>query len=134
MKQVASLLTFGLVALAAQADETQKCERTKVAVLYDHPLWLAHGRLEETRTDNRQGCGCGRSHSGGKFAVIPRMGPLFTYSMLMNAQNRNHSRIMGLMTFSWLSTKTALEAVCMMLPSAAGQMAIRILSKQERTG
>lgn len=125
MKQVASFLSFGL-ALAVQAEETQTCERTKVAVLYDHLLCLAHGRLEPNRTDNSQGCGCGWSHSGGKFALISKMASLSTYSMLMDAQNRNRSRIMGLMTLSWLNTKTALEAACMMSASAAGQMASRI--------
>lgn len=79
MKQVASVLTLGLAAVAVQAKETQKCERTKVAVLYDHPLCLAHGRLQRTRTDNPQGCWCGWSHSGGKFALIPNMAPLSTY-------------------------------------------------------
>lgn len=79
MKQVASVLTVGLAALAVQAKETQKCERTKVAVLYDHLLCLAHGRLERTRTDNLQGCGCGWSYSGGKFALIPKIAPLSTY-------------------------------------------------------
>lgn len=36
MKRVASLAGLSLVALAVQAQET--CERTKVAVLYDHTL------------------------------------------------------------------------------------------------
>lgn len=40
MKQAAGILTLGLAALAVQAEETAKCERTKVAVLYDHPLCL----------------------------------------------------------------------------------------------
>lgn len=79
MKQVAGVLTLGLAALAVQAEETQKCERTKVAVLYDYPLCFAHGRLERTRTDNPQGCGCCWSHSGGKFALIPKMPPPTTY-------------------------------------------------------
>lgn len=33
MKRAASLLTFSLVALSVQAEQTQTCERTKVAVL-----------------------------------------------------------------------------------------------------
>lgn len=36
MKRAASLVAFSLVALAVRAQET--CERTKVAVLYDHTL------------------------------------------------------------------------------------------------
>lgn len=79
MKQAAGILTLGLAALAVQAEETAKCERTKVAVLYDHPLCLTHGCLERTRTNNPQGCGCGWSNSGGKLALIPKMTPLSTY-------------------------------------------------------
>lgn len=42
MKQVASFLTVSLVALAVQAEQTQTCERTKVAVLYDHAVYALH--------------------------------------------------------------------------------------------
>jgi len=40
MNRVLSLLAFSLVAVAVQAQKT--CERTKVAVLYDHTLQAVH--------------------------------------------------------------------------------------------